>query len=100
MPFGVHFRRVMFEIVVGPLDGGVLSVCSEPYLEGVAPRGSIVRRFLFNRPKSFAMIDDGSEPVRCSFDSISASEAAAEGRVLMPWIRDVNFRLTVEFMVV
>lgn len=96
---GVHLRSVMLDIVVGPFSGGVLSFCSEPYLEGVEDRGSIVRRFFVNRPKSFAMIDDGSELVWFSFDSASVSEAAVGGRVLMPWIREANFRLTVEFMV-
>jgi hypothetical protein len=88
----------MLDIVVGPFDGGVLSLCSEPYLDGVEVRGSIVRRFLVNSPKSLAMIDEGSEPVWFSFDSASASEAAVEGRVLMPWIKEANFRLTVEFI--
>lgn len=98
-PLGVHLRRVMLEIVVGPFAGGVLSLRSEAYLEGVEDRGSMVRRFLFNSPKSFAMMDDGSEPVWFSFDAVSASEAVVEGRLLMPCIREANFRLTVEFMV-
>jgi len=55
----------------------------------------MVRRFFVNNPKSLAMMDDGSE---FSLGSAPASEAAVEGRVLMPWIREANFRLTVEFI--
>lgn len=101
VPLGVHLRKLMLDIVVGARAGGVLfSLCSEPNLEGVVePRDSIVRRFLVNSPKSLAMMDDGSEPVPFSIDTVSASEAVVEGRVLMPWIREANLRLTVEFMV-
>jgi hypothetical protein len=87
----------MLDIVGAYFGGGVLSLYNEPDLEAVEVRDS-TRRFFVRKPKSLAMIEDGSEPGRLSSGSTPEAEAAVDGRLPMPWIKALNLRLTVEFI--